>query len=136
MNEAALDRLAIRELVEKYNDAVMRHDGDAWSSTWAEDATWVLPGSGDGISGRVTILSTWQAAMAQFEFVGFFTSAGPIVVDGDAASGTWYQQEVLVTKGVPTRHIIGRYDDTYIRAGDGWLFAKRVYEILRVTEGD
>ncbi|MDA1207809.1 MAG: nuclear transport factor 2 family protein, partial [Proteobacteria bacterium] len=38
------DRLSIRELVDSYNDAVMRFDGDAWSANWAEDAVWNLPG--------------------------------------------------------------------------------------------
>ncbi len=28
------DRLAIRELVDSYNDAVMRFDADAWSANW------------------------------------------------------------------------------------------------------
>ncbi len=135
MSDAALDKLAIRELVEKYNDAVMRHDGVAWSSTWAKDATWVLPGTGDGVKGRATILGAWEAAMSQFEFVGFFASAGPISVEGDAASATWWQQEILATKDAPTRHIIGRYSDSYVREDGQWLFAKRVYEVLRVTEG-
>ena len=40
------DRLAIRELVESYNDAVMRFDGDAWAENWRDDATWSLPGAG------------------------------------------------------------------------------------------
>ena len=41
------DRLAIRELIESYNDAVMRFDGDAWRSNWLEDAIWSLPGAGE-----------------------------------------------------------------------------------------
>ena len=40
------DRLAIRELVDSYNDAVMRKDGDAWAENWRDDATWELPGAG------------------------------------------------------------------------------------------
>ena len=40
------DRIAIRELVESYNDAVMRFDGDAWADNWRDDATWHLPGVG------------------------------------------------------------------------------------------
>ena len=40
------DRLAIRELVDSYNDAVMRTDGEAWAENWRDDATWELPGAG------------------------------------------------------------------------------------------
>ena len=78
------DRLAIRELVESYNDAVMRFDGDAWQANWRDDATWCLPGAGD-ITGKANFFPVWQGAMAGFSFVGFFASAGPIVVDGDTA---------------------------------------------------
>ena len=33
------DRLAIRELVESYNHAVMQFDEEAWSSNWT-DGRW------------------------------------------------------------------------------------------------
>ena len=36
----AEDRLAIRELVDSYGDAVYRHDAQAWGANWAEDAVW------------------------------------------------------------------------------------------------
>ena len=39
------DRLAIRELVDSYNDAVMRFDGEAWAANWRDDATWCLGGN-------------------------------------------------------------------------------------------
>ena len=31
------DRLQIRELIDSYNNAVMRFDGETWASNWAED---------------------------------------------------------------------------------------------------
>ena len=65
------DRLAIRELVESYNDAVMRFDGDAWKENWREDAIWSLPGAGE-IAGRDNFFPIWQGAMSGFSFVGFF----------------------------------------------------------------
>ena len=130
MSEEILERAAIRELVDTYNDAVMRLDADAWAGTWAEDGVWVLPGT-DGLAGRDTIVATWKMAMAQFEFVGFFASPGPIEVNGDTATGTWYQQELLDQKDGTTRHVIGRYSDQYVKLEGRWLFSKRVYEILR-----
>ncbi|NJN52125.1 MAG: nuclear transport factor 2 family protein [Gammaproteobacteria bacterium] len=128
------DRLAIRELVESYNDAVMRFDADAWQSNWAEDASWTLPGAG-AIKSRAAIVGVWKQAMSAFEFVGFFASAGPIIVDGSTASGTWYQQEFLHQKDGVKRRITGRYDDTYVKAGGRWYFASRVYNVLNAAEG-
>ncbi len=127
------DRLAIRELVESYNDAVMRFDGDAWAANWTDDATWSLPGAGD-ITGKANFFPVWQGAMADFTFVGFFASAGPIIVDGNTATGTWYQQEFLHSKDGTQRNVTGKYDDTYVKADGRWFFAKRVYNILDSSE--
>lgn len=123
------DRLAIRELVESYNDAVMRFDKDAWAANWREDATWSLPGAGDMV-GRANFVPVWQQAMSAFSFVGFFASAGPIVVEGDRAHGTWYQQEFLHQKDGVKRAVTGRYEDDYVKVGGRWYFQKRVYSVL------
>lgn len=127
------DRLMIRELVESYNDAVMRFDADAWGANWTDNAVWNLPGAGD-MAGKPTILAAWQQAMSAFSFVGFFASAGPIVVTGDAATGTWYQQEFLHQKDGVKRTITGKYTDTYVKHSGRWFFAKRIYEILDAQE--
>ena len=129
------DRLAIRELVESYNDAVMRFDADAWGANWAEDGVW---DTGHGPSeGRENIVNTWQAAMAGFSFVGFFASAGPIIVEGDTARGTWYQQEFLHRKDGGKMNITGQYHDDYVKREGRWFFAKRIYKVLNadISEG-
>ena len=129
------DRWLIRELVESYNDAVMRFDGEAWASNWTEDAVWHLPGAGD-VQGRATILTVWQGAMSAFGYVGFFASAGPIHVDGDTATGTWYQQEFLHGKDGSQRSVTGRYQDGYIKQDGRWYFKRRVYEVLNSETKD
>ncbi|MEQ8861201.1 MAG: nuclear transport factor 2 family protein [Pseudomonadales bacterium] len=123
------DRLAIRELVDSYNDAVMRFDAEAWAANWTEDASWTLPGAGE-VTGRDNVVGVWKQAMEAFSFVGFFASAGPIVVNRDEAHGTWYQQEFLHQKDGVKRTIVGRYEDDYVKAGGRWYFHKRVYSIL------
>jgi len=129
------DRLSIRELVDSYNDAVMRIDGDAWSANWAEDAVWNLPGAGE-IAGRSAILTVWQGAMSAFSFVGFFASAGPITVTGDTAAGIWYQQEFLHGKDGGKRVVTGRYQDAYSRKDGRWFFQRRDYEVLHAEVTD
>lgn len=124
------DRLAIRELVESYNDAVMRFDPEAWGANWRDDATWALPGTGDGIKGKENFLPMWQNAMSGFSFVGFFASAGPITVTGNTAHATWYQQEFLHQKDGVRRNVTGRYEDDYVKVDGRWYFMKRVYSVL------
>jgi len=127
------DRIAIRELVESYNDAVMRFDGDAWAENWRDDATWHLPGVGP-VSGKDNFFSVWQQAMSGFEFVGFFASAGPIAVDGDKAHGTWYQQEFLHQKDGVKRSVTGKYEDDYVKVDGRWYFQQRVYDVMNSVE--
>ncbi len=126
------DRLAIRELVESYNDAVMRSDSDAWAANWTDDATWSLPGMGD-VTGKDKFLPMWQQMMATFSFVGFFASAGPIVVTGNTAHATWYQQEFLHQKDGVKRAITGQYEDDYVKRDGRWLFSKRIYKVLNAA---
>ena len=127
------DRLAIRELVESYNDAVMRFDGDAWASNWTDDATWSLPGMGD-VTGKDNFYPLWKKAMSAYSFVGFFASAGPIVVSGDTAHGVWYQQEFLHRADGGRGEVTGRYEDDYVKRDGRWFFTKRVYSILQREE--
>jgi len=124
------DRLAIRELVDSYNDAVMCFDEEAWASNWAEDATWDT--GGGPVTGKGAIVPAWREAMSRFSFVGFFASAGPIVVDGDAAHGTWYQQEFLHQKDGGKLNITGQYEDDYVKAGGRWYFKQRIYKVLNM----
>ena len=126
------DRLAIRELVESYNDAVMRFDGDAWAENWTDDATW---DTGNGpLTGKENFYPAWQQAMSGFSFVGFFASAGPIVVDGDTAHATWYQQEFLHPKDGGKLNITGQYEDDYVKVDGRWYFKKRIYKILDMQQ--
>ncbi len=126
------DRLAIRELVESYNDAVMRFDGDAWVENWRDDATWDT-GSGPLI-GKENFYPAWQQAMTSFSFVGFFASAGPIVIEGDTAHGTWYQQEFLHPKDGGKLYITGQYEDDYVKMDGRWYFQKRIYKVLNMEQ--
>lgn len=125
--------LAIRELVEAYNDAVMRFDAQDWSATWTEDAVWVLPGVGE-TRGREAIREVWSLAMSELEFVGFFASAGPLRVDGEQGTGRWYQQEFLHYKNGLKRAITGRYDDEYEKSDGRWQFRRRHYTILKAED--
>jgi uncharacterized protein (TIGR02246 family) len=127
------DRLAIRELVESYNDAVMRFDAEAWAANWAEDAIWSLPGMGE-VAGKAKFVPLWTEMMSGLSFAGFYASAGPIAVSGDTATATWWQQEVLHRKDGVKLAIHGRYEDTYAKRGGRWYFTKRVYAVLSRRE--
>ncbi|MEM1103780.1 MAG: nuclear transport factor 2 family protein [Pseudomonadota bacterium] len=123
------DRLAIRELVDTYNDAVARRDAAAWEATWAEDAVWDL--LGHVVTGRHAIVATWRGAMDAFSYVGFVASPGAITVTGETATARFFVKETLVSAGdEAVRRVEGRYDDELQKKDGGWVFTKRAYQIL------
>jgi ketosteroid isomerase-like protein len=122
------DRLAIRELLETYADAVFRRDADAWIACWTEPARWEI--GGKVIAGRDQLVPAWKAAMAPFAFADFQVQPGAIAVEGDRATVRSYTREFFRLDGGGMRHISGRYDDALIRTDLGWRFTERRYQLL------
>lgn len=130
---AVEDRLAIRELLEAYADAVCQVDAEAWGSTWAEDGTWEMPDYPEfgTIHGKAHIVSTWKAAMAQFPGVLFVATPGSIVVNGNEATVRSYTSEVYDSQATGrTTRDRGRYDDVVVKRDGLWLFKRRRFKKL------
>ena len=90
------DEYAIRQLVEKYADAVNRVDKEDWASTWCEDSEWDLS-SMPAVSGKDAIVELWVNAMAGFPFVAQLIQNGTTEINGDTATGRWYIVEHIQT---------------------------------------
>jgi len=127
------DRLAIRERIEAYADAVFRHDAEAWSACWADDAVWRLPGM--EVSTKAKIKAAWEGAMAGFSLAAFFSTPGSIQVAGETARARVYTQETLILRDGGVRKIVGAYDDGLVKVGHDWLFTERTYAILHNQAG-
>ena len=127
------DRLAIRELVDSYGDAVYRNDSQAWGANWAEDAVWNLnlPDL-PKVDGRKAIVELWVRAMAEYEWVMMTSKPGEIVVTGDTATGRFYTAEITHLKSGEQQRIAGRYVDEYVKRGGRWYFAARTYTMLHL----
>ena len=123
------DRLAIRELLEVYADAVCRVDAEAWSSTWAEDATWELPDYPDfgTVRGRDNIVAQWKVAMSHYPGIIFVATPGSIEIDGSRATVRSYTSEVYDRDGT-TKRDRGRYDDVVVKRNGRWVFQSRVFK--------
>lgn len=124
----AEDRLALRELIEAYADAVMRRDAEAWGATWAEDAEWSLPDYPEigTTRGRAAIVAMWVGAMAHYPGILFTAWPGSIEVDGDRATMRSYTAEVYDWPDGVHRDQ-GRYDDECVKIDGRWLFQRRTF---------
>jgi uncharacterized protein (TIGR02246 family) len=123
------DDAAIRRLIDAYADAVFRRDAEDWGQCWAVDSRWLLMGT--EVAGRDAIVGLWTQAMAGFVFVAFFSQVGRIDIDGDRATGRIWTHEVLEHPDGTVTRPVGRYDDVYVRTGEGWRFAERRYTMLK-----
>jgi len=128
------DELALRALMARYVDAVNRRDGDAWITTWADDASWHL--MGQAATGRDHILATWEQMMANFEFAVMMPSSCLFEVQGDSASGHWYLQEFTRDHDGNAASVLSRYRDTYYRIAGQWLYTSRAYDVMYFGPAD
>lgn len=119
------DRLAIRELIDRYSDAVMRRDADAYIATWATDGRWCFRGG--EMVGHDQILPFWRKAMDGFAEVMFMANPGSIRIDGDRAEVVTYTFEHLEMRDGARRFQAGRYDDVIVRGDAGWQFQQRTF---------
>lgn len=125
------DRLAIRERIESYNDAVFRRDADDWAECWAQDAAWQV--GENRAEGRAAIRELWLKLMAGFDAVAMYVAHGSVAVDGDSAESRSYMLEMLKQLDGSERLVSGRYDDRLRRDADGqWRFVGRSYTVLQV----
>jgi ketosteroid isomerase-like protein len=122
------DRLAIRELLEAYADAVTQNDPQAWGATWAEDGEWSLPDYPEigTTKGREAIVAMWIEAMKAYPGIMFEAWPGAIEVAGDRATMRSYTSEIYDQDGL-TKRDRGIYEDVCVKCGDKWLFKSRTF---------
>ncbi|PEQ14436.1 DUF4440 domain-containing protein [Novosphingobium sp. PC22D] len=130
------DRIAIRELLETYADAVTRRDPDAWGATWADDGEWSLPDYPElgTTRGREAIVAMWVEAMKSYPGIMFEAWPGSIEVDGDRATLRSYTAEVYDQDGTTFRDR-GLYEDTCVKVGGRWLFKSRSFRNIHRQQG-
>ena len=127
------DRLAIRELQDRYADAVFRFDAPAYEATWTEDAHWEIAGrTADGVA---DIMALWKQFMADMEVVIMYATAGAIEVKGEVGTGRWYIIDINRTKDGRELLINSLYDDVYRKDKNGnWRFKSRKLQLIMVSK--
>jgi hypothetical protein len=118
------DELRIGELVARYADAVNRADADQWRGTWAAEAEWHLRTS--VVTGRDAIVARWRELLPRYESIIQLVTSGWSEEAAEGARGRWNVLEILRRAGADRDCLqVTTYTDRYVRAGGGWLFARR-----------
>jgi hypothetical protein len=122
------ERLAIRELLDAYSDAVCQVDPVAWGALWAENAEWIMPDYPEigTTKGRSAIVAMWIEAMKGYPGIIFVTTPGSIEIEGNRAVVRCYTSEAFDQQGVTHRHR-GLYNDVCVKIDGKWLFQSRSF---------
>jgi ketosteroid isomerase-like protein len=127
--QAIADRVEIETLRGEFTDAVMMRDRARLSSLFTPDGALRMPNIPVEFVGREEIRVGGERLQAQWDFFVQTTHPGTIQLDGDAATGRAYIQELARTRDGRQGMNYAVYHDRYQRTGDGWKFTERVYEV-------
>lgn len=122
------DRLAIRELIESYNAAVIEKDAAKWIANWVDDGIWNL--GGGNIEGKQRILESWLTIMAPYEYASVFAQPIFIQVADDKGMAQWHTNERLKLYSGDEMLAVGRYKDRYVRINGVWEIKQRDYSVV------
>ena len=116
---------AIRRLIARYCDAVLRFDREAFAATWAAAAVWHIPG-GEDLRGREAITERYC------ELRGLYPMCvqeilGSLILPESARTTVRELQWKPEGEG---SQLIGVYDDTFSGPADAPLFASRRFTLL------
>jgi ketosteroid isomerase-like protein len=128
MTDFATAEAGIRQLQQRYTDAVWRQDAEAFANLFTEDGEWRI--SGRTMKGRAEIGQTIGAILSNFNRV-LITFRTPILEVGDGiASGRTYIDEKCAWKNGNTNISIGRYYEHFVEDGGRWYFKWRLFQLL------
>lgn len=138
------DKMALRELVERYAQAVDAKDGAAAAALFTEDGRLVshlMPGTEDEPlvrSGRAKVQRALEMGLAQYRLTTHVIG-GQVIEDLSAERAAGVTQCLahhLVEEDGHQRLMVMaiRYHDSYARSAEGWRFAERRLKLEWRTE--
>lgn len=122
------DRLAIRELVERWSDGTNNHDWAALEALFTEDAVWdVGEPLNFKVQGRREIVSMLREKMRPSQYVVQTPHAIIVELRGSTASARSTIHEVCRFADGAGLEMMGTYFDELVKDASGWRFRRRNY---------
>lgn len=125
------DRIAIRELAERYTMGVTCRDWEAVGSCYHDNAHWCAPLAGMDFKGHAAIVGGIRASVEANPFQLQMQHAHVIdSLTADRATARSILHEVLKrTPDEPGSSILGIYNDVVTKADGVWKFESRRFDI-------
>ena len=127
------DRLAIRELVDRYAHCADRRDAGGQKGLFTQDTQFVVYMDGQGtepsqvLDGRDALTPVFDD-LNRYSATMHLNGQSTINLEGDGATGESYciAHHLFTADGERQLMVAWlRYHDTFVRTAAGWLFAKR-----------
>jgi AcrR family transcriptional regulator len=120
---------ALRQLIARYCDTVVRNDAAGFAACWAPEATWVLTRP---VEGHAAIRAAFTKLMSNLKWL--VQTAPNAVFEVDETTGVG-NGRVLIHESYDSKKdgpgtLVGVYHDRYQRVGNAWLFAERRLEVI------
>jgi len=124
------DRLAIRDLVDRFSLAVTTRDQAALSAVFTQSAQWSVGKPTEmAFSGAEQIGAGIVAGLGNFEFLVQMAHSVVIELAGGRAQARCVMQEVgRFSGGAGGIQMLGIYHDELQRTAQGWRFARRFFQ--------
>ena len=125
------DRIAIRELAERYTIGVTCRDWKSVTACFHDDADWAVPGVGLAFKGREAIGAGIRGAVEPNAFHMLMPHA--LVIDSltsNRATARSVLHEVFqLPDSQEGAHVLGAYNDVIAKRDGAWLFESRRFDI-------
>lgn len=122
------DRLAIRELVERWSDGTNNHDWTALEDLFTDDAVWDVGAPlSFKVQGGRKIVAELREKMRPSQYVVQTPHAIIVKVRGDTATARSTIHEVCRFADGTGLEMTGTYFDEVVRVAQGWRFKRRKY---------
>jgi len=132
--QALSDRIAIRDVIDRYSDAVTRRDWPTVGATFHDDAVWSVGGSFNlEYRSRENIESGLRAGVSALEFLVQMTHSVVIELDGRRATARTLVNEMGRNAAQKTGlFLLGFYEDVLSQREGRWAFDARRFEPIYV----
>ena len=126
------EELAVRDLVQRYADAICRQDAGAVADLFTPDGEWTVSGDGRP-TGRAEITAFLDGLLESWATIVHALLSGRVHLDPtdpDRATGRWYISEFGQQANGTEVFFAGVYHDAYVRDAGIWRFARRRYDSM------
>lgn len=126
------DRLAIREVIERFSDAVTHRSWSDLATAFHADAVWKVGAPMNlELQTRDGIVAGLSAGIGRMDFLAQMTHSMVISIDGDKATARTIIHEVGRTSSQKSGIcLIGSYNDILSRRDGRWAFDRREFVII------